>query len=249
MNRQQRRKQEKTSNPKSFELPMDLLQPWSVPVMRTKLPQYVLDGMIELTDDMIADENSISHGPGLVGQIKTELTVDVERLKKNNLDKFFDTMIKQFVIYAKTQKSPHDREEIQNETWLSQIISMWVVSQNPGEYNPIHHHPECHISAVMYLKIPKWASTEKQHRSRDDGSITFVSNASLDREFSDPTLLLRPELGDFFVFGSNQLHQVYPYHCDEGDTERRSVSFNAIFSTESVFEQQKKNLLESQSHE
>ena len=249
MNRQQRRKQEKTSNPKSFELPMDLLQPWSVPVMRTKLPQYVLDGMIELTDDMIADENSISHGPGLVGQIKTELTIDVERLKKNNLDKFFDTMIKQFVIYAKTQKSPHDREEIQNETWLSQILSMWVVSQNPGEYNPIHHHPECHISAVMYLKIPKWASTEKQHRSRDDGSITFVSNASLDREFSDPTLLLRPELGDFFVFSSTQLHQVYPYHCDEGDTERRSVSFNAIFSTESVFEQQKKNLLESQSHE
>ena len=249
MNRQQRRKQEKTSNPKSFELPMDLLQPWSVPVMRTKLPQYVLDGMLELTDDMIADENSISHGPGLVGQIKTELTVDVERLKKNNLDKFFDTMIKQFVIYAKTQKSPHDREEIQNETWLSQILSMWVVSQNPGEYNPIHFHPSCHISAVMYLKIPKWASTEKQHRSRDDGSITFVSNASLDREFSDPTLLLRPELGDFFVFGSNQLHQVYPYHCDEGDTERRSVSFNAIFSTESVFEQQKKNLLESQSHE
>ena len=248
MNRQQRRKQEKTSNPKSFELPMDLLQPWSVPVMRTKLPQYVLDGMIKLTDDMIADENSISHGPGLVGQIKTELTVDVERLKKNNLDKFFDTMIKQFVIYAKTQKTPYDTE-IKKETWLTQILSMWVVSQNPGEYNPIHFHPSCHISAVMYLKIPKWASTEKQHRSRDDGSITFVSNASLDREFSDPTLLLRPELGDFFVFGSNQLHQVYPYHCDEGDTERRSVSFNAIFSTESVFEQQKKNLLESQSHE
>jgi uncharacterized protein (TIGR02466 family) len=244
MNRQQRRKQEKTSNPKSFELPMDLLQPWSVPVMRTKLPQYVLDGMLELTDDMIADENSISHGTELVGQIKTELTVDVERLKKNNLDKFFDTMIKQFVIYAKTQKSPYDREEIQNETWLSQIISMWVVSQNPGEYNPIHHHPECHISAVMYLKIPKWASTEKQHRSRDDGSITFVSNSSLDREFSDPTLLLRPELGDFFVFSSTQLHQVYPYHCDEGDTERRSVSFNAIYSTEKIFEYMKKEMEE-----
>ena len=255
MNRQERRKQEKISkkgnNPTQIkmELKMDLLQPWSVPLMRTELPPYVLEGMIELTDDMIADENSASHGSQLAGQIKTELTIDIERLKKNNLDKFFDTMIKQFVIYAKTQKSPHDREEIQNETWLSQILSMWVVSQNPGEYNPIHHHPECHISAVMYLKIPKWASTEKQHRSRDDGSITFVSNASLDREFSDPTLLLRPELGDFFVFSSTQLHQVYPYHCDEGDTERRSVSFNAIFSTESVFEQQKKNLLESQSHE
>ena len=61
---------------------MDLLQPWSVPLMRTELPPYVLEGMIELTDDMIADENSASHGSQLAGQIKTELTIDIERLKK-----------------------------------------------------------------------------------------------------------------------------------------------------------------------
>ncbi len=181
-NRQERRKQEriskKESNPaqNKMELKMNLLQPWSVPIMRTELPPYVLDGMIELTDDMIADENTPSHGDSLAGQIKTELTVDIERLKKYNLDKFFDTMIKQFVIYAKTQQTPYDAE-IKKETWLTQIVSMWVVSQQPNEYNPLHHHTECQISAVMYLKVPKFLPSEKEHRQHDDGSITFISNA------------------------------------------------------------------------
>ena len=232
MNRQQRRKQEKTSKPKTFELPMDLLQPWSVPVMRTKLPQYVLDGMLELTDDMIADENSISHGTELVGQIKTELTVDTELLKKNDLDKFFHAMIKQFVIFAKIQQSPYNVETIQKETWLSQMLSMWVVSQKTGEYNPIHFHTECQISAVMYLKVPKFLPSEKEHRQHDDGSITFISNASLDKDFSHPNMTIRPVVADFFIFGSNQLHSVNPYKCEEGDSERRSVSFNTVFSSE-----------------
>ena len=86
MNRQERRKQEKISKkenePLSLEMSIDLLQPWSVPVMRTKLPPYVLDRMLEISDDMISDENSISHGARLAGQIKTELTVDTELLKK-----------------------------------------------------------------------------------------------------------------------------------------------------------------------
>jgi len=249
MNRQERRKQEKISkkgnNPTQIkmELKMDLLQPWSVPLMRTELPPYVLDGMIELTDDMIADEKSASHGMSLAGQIDTELTIDIERLKKNNLDKFFDTMIKQFVIYAKTQQTPYDAE-IKKETWLTQIVSMWVVSQQPNEYNPLHHHTECQISAVMYLKIPKLKKERKEHRRSVDGAITFVGNSSLDIDFSHPNITIAPTVGDLFIFGSNQQHSVNPYRCEEGDTERRSVSFNAIFSSEKLFEQQKKSFEE-----
>ena len=244
MNRQERRKQEKISkkgnNPTQIkmELKMDLLQPWSVPLMRTELPPYVLEGMIELTDDMIADENSASHGSQLAGQIKTELTIDIERLKKNNLDKFFDTMIKQFVIYAKSQQTPYN-EEIKKETWLTQIVAMWVVSQEPNEYNPLHHHTECQISAVMYLKIPKLKKERKEHRRHIDGAITFVANSSLDKDFSHPNITIPP-------VGANQQHSVNPYRCEEEDTERRSVSFNAIFSSEKLFEQQKKAFEEQQ---
>jgi|TARA_B110000305_G_scaffold225267_1_gene271670 uncharacterized protein (TIGR02466 family) len=253
MNRQERRKQEKISKKEndalSLEMPIDLLQPWSVPLMRTKLPPYVLDRMIEISDDMISDEKSISHGARLAGQIKTELTVDTELLKKNDLDKFFHAMIKQFVIFAKIQQSPYNVETIRKETWLSQMLSMWVVSQKTGEYNPIHFHTECQISAVMYLKVPKFLPSEKEHRQHDDGSITFISNASLDKDFSHPNMTIRPVVADFFIFGSNQLHSVNPYWCEEGDSERRSVSFNANFMSQTDYynEQKKKELLEGQS--
>ena len=239
MNRQERRKQEKIpkkeNKPLSLEMSIDLLQPWSVPVMRTRLPLYVLDRMLEISEGMISDENSISHGPRLAGQIKTELTIDTELLKKNDLDKFFHAMIKQFVILAKTQKTPYKKEEIQKETWLSQMDSMWVISQKPGEYNPIHFHTECQISAVMYLKLPKFLPSEKKHRAGDDGAITFVSNSSNDTELSQPSLTLRPAVGDFFIFGAKQQHMVYPYRCEEGDTERRSISFNAVFQSQTNY--------------
>ena len=248
MNRQERRKQEKIpkkeNKPLSLEMSIDLLQPWSVPVMRTRLPLYVLDRMLEISEGMISDENSISHGPRLAGQIKTELTIDTELLKKNDLDKFFHAMIKQFVIFAKIQQSPYNVETIQKETWLSQMLSMWVVSQKTGEYNPIHFHTECQISAVMYLKLPKFLPSEKKHRAGDDGAITFVSNSSKDKDFSDPTITIRPFVGDFFIFGANQLHSVNPYKCEEGDSERRSVSFNANFMSQTDYynEQKKKEM-------
>ena len=66
-----------------------------------------------------------------------------------------------------------------------------------------------------------------------------------DTELSQPVLSVQPSVGDFFIFGANQLHAVNPYHCDEGDPERRSVSFNAIFKSEKLFEQQKKEYLEA----
>ena len=47
---------------------------------------------------------------------------------------------------------------------------------------------------------------------------------------------------DFFIFPSQQSHFVYPFRTADGKGERRSVSFNAIFSTErDVKEQQEKH--------
>jgi hypothetical protein len=68
----------------------------------------------------------------------------------------------------------------------------------------------------------------------------------LDKDFSHPNIRISPVVGDLFIFGANQQHSVNPYRCEEGDTERRSVSFNAIFSSEKLFEQQKKAFEEQQ---
>ena len=246
-NRQERRRAERDAkkekggmNPLLAKMPLKMIQPWSVPVLHTKLPDEILQKMIDISDLVIDDEKSLSHGHNLAGQIETELLVDHEILKNAGVFEFFHDVIQQYVIQQKCQQYPFNVEEIKKENWLVQMLSMWVVSQQPNEYNPLHHHTECQISAVMYLKIPKLKKERKEHRRSVDGAITFVGNSSLDIDFSHPNITIVPTVGDFFIFGSNQQHSVNPYRCEEGDTERRSVSFNAIFSSEKLFEQQKK---------
>ena len=207
---------------------LQVIQPWSVPVVKTKLPTNVLETMIELTDLFIADSESVNHGKHLAGQIDTELLIDDWLLRMTGVLDFFLESIRQFVIICKCQSDPYNVKQIQQEEWLNHIVRMWMVSQQPNEYNPLHFHHNCDISAVMYLKVPKILLSRKE--SGADGYIDFSSNVSRDIKFSWPNLRIPPRVGDFYIFGAQQQHQVYPFRCEEGqkDVERRSVSFNAI---------------------
>jgi hypothetical protein len=212
----------------------DLIQPWSVPIFRTTLPPSILQTMIEISDQIIADKGAISWGEYLAGQIDTELLIEHELLEQSGVMGFFMGAVRQFVIQCKCQMiscPPNHIEAIILEKWLIEMTKMWLVSQQPDEYNPIHNHSNCKISAVMYLKVPKMLPSKKEHRPYDDGSILFVSNASRDIELCMPSINIPPQVGDFFIFGAQQQHAVYPYRCAEGqkETERRSISFNSIF--------------------
>ena len=235
-NRQERRRRERDAKktPKQHQMEMRLLQPWSVPVLQIKLPSEVLDTMIAISDDVIADKESINHGEYLAGQIDTELRVSHEMLVDAGIMNFFHEVCVHYIKTAKSQQYPQSIDLVHAEKYFVQMLTMWVVSQQPNEYNPIHIHTECQLSCVMYLKVPKFEPSKKSHRDIDDGSITFISNASTDNEFTSPTLTLRPSAGDFFIFSAKQLHTVYPYRCTKGDPERRSISFNAIFETETM---------------
>ena len=213
------------------EMHVQLIQPWSVPIFKTQLPYSILQTMLELTDKVITDKNTESYGPTLAGQIDTELKIEHDILDRVGVMSFFLDAIRQFVITCKSQRHPDRIPQIQQEDWLPQMGPCWVVSQKPGEYNPLHWHTDCTISAIMYLKVPKMLPPIKQHRPADDGSVLFASNCSRDIEFSMPHTLFLPHVGDFFIFGANQQHSVYPFRCAEGqeDVERRSVSFNAGF--------------------
>jgi hypothetical protein len=212
MNRQERRR-------------IELIQPWSVPVMKTTLPPDVLQTMIEISDLVIADKD-------------TEY-VEHNILEQTGVMDFFLGAIRQFIIMCKFQIN-----EIQQEEWLVQMLRMWIVSQQPGEYSPLHTHLNCQISSVMYLKIPKMLSSKKEHRPHDDGSISFVSNASRDIDFSLPSITMSPQVGDFYIFGAQQQHAVWPYRCTEGqkETERRSISFNAVFQSKTDYDAEQKYL-------
>jgi len=218
---------------KQYEMQVQLIQPWSVPIFKTTLPPDILQTMIEISNHIIADKEATSHGEYLAGQIDTELLVEHNLLEQSGVMGFFMGAIRQFVITCKCQMLPGFEQAIQKEEWLIQMLTMWIVSQQPNEYNPLHIHTECTISSVMYLKVPKMLSTKKEHRPGDDGSILFTTNASRDVDFSVPNIVIHPAVGDFYIFGAQQQHAVYPYRCAEGqkETERRSISFNAIFQS------------------
>ena len=218
---------------KQYEMQVQLIQPWSVPVFKTNLPPPILQTMIEISDQIIADKDANSHGEYLAGQIDTELLVDHNLLEQTGTMGFFLGAVRQFIITCKCQMMPGFEQAIQKEEWLTQMLTMWIVSQQPNEYNPVHIHTECTISSVMYLKVPKMLPSKKEHRPNDDGSILFATNASRDVDFSVPNIVIHPAVGDFYIFGAQQQHAVYPYRCAEGqkETERRSISFNAVFQS------------------
>ena len=225
---------------KIYNMEVQLIQPWSVPVFKTTLPPEILQTMIEISDQVIADKNTKSHGEYLAGQIEKELLVEHNILEQAGMMGFFMSIVRQFVIMCKCQQMPDIISEIQREEWYTQMLTMWIISQQPGEYNPMHIHTQCTISSVMYLKVPKMLPSRKEHRANDDGSILFCSNASRDVDFSNPNVTYRPAVGDFFMFGAQQQHSVYPYRCEEGDPERRSISFNAVFQSKTDHDRGKK---------
>ena len=155
---------------------------------------------------------------------------------------FFMGVVRQFVIQCKMQQMQDRIDAVQREEWLTQMLTMWIISQQPNEYNPMHIHTQCTISTVMYLKIPKMLSSKKEHRPLDDGSILFVNNSSRDVDFSVPNIVIPPQVGDFYILGAQQQHSVYPYRCAEGqkETERRSISFNAVFQSKADFDRGEK---------
>jgi len=222
-----------------YEIAIELIQPWSVPIFKTTLPPDVLQTMIEISDQVIANKEAERVGDSLAGQIEKELKVELNILEQTKVMDFFIGTVREFVIQCKYQMMLDNT--IQQEEWLIQMLIMWIVSQQPNEYNPMHVHTECTISSVMYLKVPKMLPSRKESSSttpNSDGSILFVNSASRDIELCKPDIAFSPQVGDFYIFGAHQGHAVYPYRCEEGqeDVERRSISFNAVFQSRTDYD-------------
>ena len=218
------------------KMPVELLQPWSTFVMKTQLPPPILEKMLKITDEIITNtETAISWGDNLAGQIKDEFVLDLEILGQEDLTAFFLDITRHFVIQQTLQKNPMAKEAILNDECYTEILNMWVISQKDNEYNPIHTHTNCHISTIMYLKIPEYLPSRKSHKNMVsysvDGAICFISNAVRDPIWTTSTMTILPAVGDFYIFPASQNHLVYPFRTADGKGERRSVSFNASFTS------------------
>lgn len=113
------------------------------------------------------------------------------------------------------------------------ISQAWIVDQTPGEYNPVHTHGDCNISAVLYIKVPeeikhkiKMDTTKYPH----DGCLEFINGCHREAiELELGSFCIPPIERHLYIFPARLQHLVYPFNSSNHNS-RISLSFNATAS-------------------
>ena len=138
------------------------------------------------------------------------------------------------------QAEPKKWADFLNDEVYTRITTMWFVKQKPGEYNPVHIHTNCKVSAIAYVKTPKQQVKDRKQHYEADGRVTFMNNSGTDLNFAASQCTFQPKAGDMYVFPALQHHMVWPYRSADPNDERVSISFNADMITRSGLERKEK---------
>ena len=193
------------------------------------LPQDATDAMLKMSDEILSDKLSESHGGSLAGVIDKEIKVYKSDMEKAGVDLLIESCVKSYVVHCAKNHGMFD----ETHTFESYINSAWIVSQYENEYNPLHNHTGCDISAVIYLKVPDVKGRRnlesKKGKHDNDGDITFIHSAMGNRNFDvfeKGMINMTPVPGLLVMFPSYLMHTVYPFI---GEGERRCLPFNAVY--------------------
>ena len=202
------------------EIGFDIYQPFGTSILKTKLPNLYVDALNKQADKVLKDkklskERDWSHN--LAGNVKKEISIDHMAIK--TFPEFLATISQE---YAKNVLPDY----LPEGTKVS--FRVWAVSQVAGYFNPMHIH-DSNLSGVCFLKVPPNYGEEykKEDHHPTAGCLEFLG--SVPNHFARHSFLVKPEVGDFYLFPSWLTHQVYPFRS-EG--ERRSMAFNVHFSME-----------------
>ena len=195
--------------------PMKIMKPFGPSVVKLKIPDETITKMNDYVDKIINDKKKLEkldHGSKLAGNVNQEFLLEPEFMKSIKWPEFLASACGEWVLYEQKKKMKS-----------FQIIKSWIVRQFKYEYNPVHWHSG-HVSGVGYLKVPEnLGGTYQQNKKNNNGKLILLHGSR--NLFSHSNLIIKPEVGDFYMFPSYLMHAVYPFY--DTDDERRSVSFNA----------------------
>ena len=202
--------------------PMEFLAPFGPTMGYFRLPAQTIDALNGCLNDKLED-----YSGNLVGKVKEELKFD-EEAQAIALSAVSNFVFK-FHSFSKSQNSFGAlKADLETNDYTLEYISGWFVRQFEGEYNPLHIHPNCKLSCVGYLALPEgieaeWEEDDKDHHP-SHGHIHFSSGTPA--PYSSTNFLVKPQVGDFYIFPSQLFHCVYPFYTKG---ERRSFSMNFNF--------------------
>ena len=211
---------------------MKYYQPWSCPVLHSNFTTNMLKDLIDLTDMIAADEDKVSAGKTLAGEIEREWVIDPILLTNIGFHDYINKLSQQYKDQILSQYPLLEFKDVQTERIKLLfgkgllIKNAWFNDQLDDEYNPIHSHTGL-LSGVLYLKIPEYLPSRKN--KNNDGSIIFVANEGIaERMLIAGTIYVSPKVEDIFLFPSVLKHMVYPFRTKDKKGIRRSMSFNLV---------------------
>ena len=214
--------------------------PFSPTILETEVPTKFIDMVNKIGDEVLSDEKKSAQwdwSNHLVGKVHKEVQIPIVNKDDGDYCKsiikgacltYLRHMIGLSRAYIDTEVLHHPTKGNLHPTEGNIAISQsWIVSQYKNEYNPWHSHSG-HLSAVIYLRLPKGMDKFLEKESEDHypvgGMIQFMQGDKQD--LRSDTLTFRPEVGKLLMFPSWLKHSVYPFDVDG---ERRSMSFNAYY--------------------
>ena len=199
------------------------------------MPDAIVSGVNAYLDDLVEQEDRISHAGTLVGQIGhgQQLTMD------HNDPRLSDYCQMATVLAAEYLKNFKNNGNNIGERQVG-IDELWSVHSYEKDYNPIHDHGTktiMGISCTSWTKVPQQILDQPTSGSPEyslynasgnsDGCLAFNYgiNSLIDIERLRPpqSFVIKPEVGKFLMFPSWLQHMVYPF---EGEGERRTVAAN-----------------------
>ena len=200
------------------DIQYDIYQPFGPSILKVNMPRGYVDLLNAQADEILNDENlsrEMDWSHNLAGNVKKEVAINHNEIK--GLPEFLVAMSHEYIKRVLP-------EGLSDKAKVS--FSVWVVSQFAGDFNPIHIH-DANLSGVAFLKMPP--KFEEEYKKEDHhptaGCLEFLG--SLPNHFARHSYIVKPEIGDFYLFPSWLTHQVYPFRS-EG--ERRSLAFNVHFT-------------------
>ena len=201
------------------EKDFELIQAFGPPVLRTKIPEEIVNKLNNYIDDIISNDtksDELDHGKNLVGDVTQEFKLERSFISESGWLKFLGQSVQKWFKLS-----------IQRDIKEFKLIDSWVVRQFKNEYNPIHWHSG-HISGAGFLKVPNTLGKHVQENKGNNqylgGQLTLIHGSK--QFMSNSKLSIIPKVGDFYFFPHYLMHTVYPYKGT--DDERRSISFNAF---------------------
>lgn len=202
-----------------LELDTTMLSPFGPRILCVKLPDNIIERINHLGD---TQQNKNNMDGRLAGQIKDEPELRNEEMDSIGIKKIFMDIGQQYVHTILSDKHHFDYNK--DDFYINmKFVSGWIVNQKENEYNPIHYHSNCSISAVLYLKVPEFRPRGFVGKKNIDGYIEFINSTVDHSMLSAGSYLVKPQVGQLLMFPSTLLHTVYPF---QGPEERRSLAFN-----------------------